>query len=117
MIVIDVKDDFLIKNEVLPCKNVTLVYKGKYTSFSARNPITLQIANQRYQHCRGDYILKVLCCDDLSNKCNKTLIKTSKMIVYKFKKPKQILDTPCTLRTSQEIEMYRYFNGTLHKLQ
>ena len=30
MVEIDVKDDFLLKNEVLPCKNVTLVYKGKY---------------------------------------------------------------------------------------
>ena len=30
MIEIDVKDDFLLKNEVLSCKNVTLVYKGKY---------------------------------------------------------------------------------------
>ena len=26
----DLKDDILLKNEVLPCKNVTLVYKGKY---------------------------------------------------------------------------------------
>ena len=26
----DVKDDFLLKNEVLPCTNVNLVYKGKY---------------------------------------------------------------------------------------
>ena len=26
---IDVKDDFLLKNEILPCKNVNLVYKGK----------------------------------------------------------------------------------------
>ena len=29
MVEIDVKEDFLLKNEVLPCKNVTLVYKGK----------------------------------------------------------------------------------------
>ena len=29
MVEIDVKDDFLLKSEVLPCKNVTLVYKGK----------------------------------------------------------------------------------------
>ena len=29
MVQIEVKDDFLLKNEVLPCKNVTLVYKGK----------------------------------------------------------------------------------------
>ena len=30
MVEIDVKDDFLLENEVLPCKNVNLVYKGKY---------------------------------------------------------------------------------------
>ena len=30
MVEIDVKDDFLLKNEVLPCKNVNFVYKGKY---------------------------------------------------------------------------------------
>ena len=30
MVEIDVKDDFLIKNEVLPCKNVNFVNKGKY---------------------------------------------------------------------------------------
>ena len=30
MVEIDVKDDFLLKNEVLPCKNVTLVCKGKF---------------------------------------------------------------------------------------
>ena len=29
MVEIEVKVDFLLKNEVLPCKNVTLVYKGK----------------------------------------------------------------------------------------
>ena len=27
---IDVKDDFLLKNEVLPSKNVIFVYKGRY---------------------------------------------------------------------------------------
>ena len=27
---IDVKDDLLLKNDILPCKNVGLVYKGKY---------------------------------------------------------------------------------------
>ena len=31
MVQMEVKDDFLLKNEVLPCKNVTLVYKGKHT--------------------------------------------------------------------------------------
>ena len=30
MVEIDVKHDFLLKNEVLPCKNVNFVYKGKY---------------------------------------------------------------------------------------
>ena len=30
MVEIDVKDDFLLKNEVLPCKNVNFVYKGIY---------------------------------------------------------------------------------------
>ena len=30
MVEIDVKDDFLLKNEVLPCKNANFVYKGKY---------------------------------------------------------------------------------------
>ena len=30
MVEIDVKDDFLLKNEVLPSKNVSFVYKGKY---------------------------------------------------------------------------------------
>ena len=30
MVEIDVKDDFLFKKEVLPCKNVNFVYKGKY---------------------------------------------------------------------------------------
>ena len=30
MVEIDVKDDFLLKNEVLPCKIVTLSYKEKY---------------------------------------------------------------------------------------
>ena len=30
MVEIDVKDDFLLKNKVLPSKNVTFVYKGKY---------------------------------------------------------------------------------------
>ena len=29
MVHIEVKVDFLLKNEVVPCKNVTLVYKGK----------------------------------------------------------------------------------------
>ena len=29
MVLIEVKDVFLLKYEVLPCKNVTLVYKGK----------------------------------------------------------------------------------------
>ena len=29
MVQIEVKDDFLLKKEVLPCKNATLVYKGK----------------------------------------------------------------------------------------
>ena len=27
---IDVKDDFLLKNEVLSCKNVNLVYNGTF---------------------------------------------------------------------------------------
>ena len=30
MVEIDVKDDFLLKNEVLLSKNVIFVYKGKY---------------------------------------------------------------------------------------
>ena len=30
MVEIDVKEDFLLKNEVLPCKNINFVYKGKY---------------------------------------------------------------------------------------
>ena len=30
MVEIDVIDDFLLKNEVLPCKNVNFVNKGKY---------------------------------------------------------------------------------------
>ena len=30
MVEIDVKDDFLLKKEVLPCKNVNFVHKGKY---------------------------------------------------------------------------------------
>ena len=29
MVQIEVKDELLLKNEVLPCKNATLVYKGK----------------------------------------------------------------------------------------
>ena len=29
MVEIDVKDEFLLNNKVLPCKNITLVYKGK----------------------------------------------------------------------------------------
>ena len=30
MVEIDVKDDFLLKNELLPCKNANFVYKEKY---------------------------------------------------------------------------------------
>ena len=30
MVEIDVKDDFLLKNEILTCKNVDFVYKGKH---------------------------------------------------------------------------------------
>ena len=30
MVEIDVKDNFLLNNEVLPSKNVSFVYKGKY---------------------------------------------------------------------------------------
>ena len=33
MVEIDVKDDFLLKNEVLPCKKITLVHKGKYQKY------------------------------------------------------------------------------------
>ena len=30
MVEIDAKDDFLLKNELLPCKNANFVYKEKY---------------------------------------------------------------------------------------
>ena len=38
LVEIDVKDIFLPKNDVPPCKNVTLVYKGKYLKIERKFP-------------------------------------------------------------------------------
>ena len=49
MVEIDVKDDFLLKNEVLPCKNVNFVYKGKYPKIQRKigHKFVLAIASYR----------------------------------------------------------------------
>ena len=46
---IDVKDDFLLKNEVLPCKNGRFVYKGKYPKIQRKigHKFVLAIASYR----------------------------------------------------------------------
>ena len=45
---IEVKDDFLLKNEVLPCKNVTLVYKGKNLKIQRKISIEFVLATASY---------------------------------------------------------------------
>ena len=44
MVEMDVKEDFLLKNEVLPCKIVTLVYKGKHLKIQRKIGIVLVLA-------------------------------------------------------------------------
>ena len=45
---IEVKDDFLPTNEVLPCKNVTLVYKGKNLKIHRKIGIEFVLATASY---------------------------------------------------------------------
>ena len=48
MVEIEVKVDFLLKNEVLPCKNVTLVYKGKNLKIQRKIGIKFVLATASY---------------------------------------------------------------------
>ena len=48
MLEIEVKDDFLLKNEVLPRKNVTLVYKGKNLKIQRKIGIEFVLATASY---------------------------------------------------------------------
>ena len=44
MVEIDFKDDFLLKNEVLPCKNVTLIYRGQNLKIQRKISIEFVLA-------------------------------------------------------------------------
>ena len=44
----DPKDEFLLKNKVLPCKNVTLVYKGKNLKIQRKIGIEFVLATASY---------------------------------------------------------------------
>ena len=46
---IDVKDDIFFKNEVLPCKNVNFVYKGKYPKIQRKIGHKFILAIASYQ--------------------------------------------------------------------
>ena len=48
MVEIKVKDDFLLKNEFLPCKNVTLVYKEKNLKIQRKIGIKFVLATASY---------------------------------------------------------------------
>ena len=48
MVQIEVKDDFLLKNEVLLCKNVTLVYTGKNLKIQRKIGIEFVLATASY---------------------------------------------------------------------
>ena len=49
MVETDAKYDFLHKNEVLPCKNVKFVYKGKYPKIQRKFGHNFVLAIASYQ--------------------------------------------------------------------